>query len=143
MQIINLPEQLASKILFGPACWEWVGAKVPHGYGYVNWKGVVQPAHRVVYEFCVSPIPGGLDIDHLCRNRRCVNPEHLEPVTRAVNLNRSPIGQAAKSLLRTHCKWGHPVGPKKVCRPCANRNNRAWESRKKAFLAEHLNGGNK
>lgn len=66
-------------------CWVWLGALSPEGYGRVGTKY----AHRIVYEQHVGPIPPGLQLDHLCRNTRCVNPAHLEPVTRAENLARA------------------------------------------------------
>lgn len=73
-------------------CWEWNLLVMPNGYGRLtvstagHKKGYY--SHRVSYEAFVGPIPTGLDIDHLCRNRRCCNPDHLEPVTRAENLRR-------------------------------------------------------
>ena len=73
-------------------CWIWTAATVPAGYGIIAvTHGVLRRAHRLSYEFIVGPIPEGLDLDHLCRVRPCINPYHLEPVTRAENLNRSPL----------------------------------------------------
>lgn len=69
-------------------CWEWT-AHLHKGYGQFGVKqGQIKYAHRVAYEWAVSPIPAGLELDHLCKNPKCVNPEHLEPVTRAENLAR-------------------------------------------------------
>lgn len=109
----------------GTNCWEWTGSKV-RGYGDF-WLGTVNGlAHRYSYKTLVGPIPEGLQIDHLCRNRPCVNPAHLEPVTASVN-NRRGIGP---ELLRkrmaafTHCPKGHGYTPentytsKKNCRDC-------------------------
>ena len=81
----------------------WVCTKVPTSNGYVQFcvNGRIDMAHRVVYELERGPIPEGLDLDHLCRNRSCVNPAHLEPVTRAVNLQRNP-------LIARSCRKGHP-----------------------------------
>jgi len=74
-------------------CWVWLGPFDEHGYGVGtrrlgrnNWRNVA--AHRAVYEELVGPIPDGLVLDHLCRNPPCVNPEHLEPVTQKVNVQR-------------------------------------------------------
>ncbi len=69
-------------------CWLWVGKVNRGGYGVTSVAGKTRSAHRVSYEWHVGPIPIGLDLDHLCRVRRCVNPDHLEPVTRRENINR-------------------------------------------------------
>lgn len=80
-------------------CWEWTGA-LSHGYGdFWDGKRVVR-AHRWVWEFFNGPIPEGLHVDHLCVNRRCVNPDHLDPVPQQVNITRA-IG-------RDYCPYGHP-----------------------------------
>lgn len=83
-------------------CWEWFGGIKGNGYGVVWYDGGLHQAHRWVYEQFCGPIPEGLQLDHLCRNRRCVRPEHLEPVTRLENLRRG-VGNAGKR----QCKRGH------------------------------------
>lgn len=95
-------------------CWEWTGAKW-NGYGktavhVANGKTKHWAAHRRAYELLVGPIPDGLQLDHLCRNRACVNPDHLEPVTGSVNVRRGstiPITNA-RQRGKTHCPAGHP-----------------------------------
>ena len=64
-------------------CWVWLGAKMRNGYGQLVVGGVHYAAHRYAYQELVGAIPAGLDLDHLCRNRACTNPDHLEPVTRS------------------------------------------------------------
>ena len=84
-------------------CWEWMAYTNACGYGVfgVPPRGRTMLAHRWVYEFMIGEIPEGLVLDHLCRNRACVNPYHLEPVTHAVNMSRG------SNATRTHCKHGH------------------------------------
>ena len=90
-------------------CWLWIGYLDPqHGYGKWNPRsgGSPQHAHRVAYEQLVGPVPEGLHLDHLCRVRRCVNPDHLEPVTPREN-NRRGYGFAGVHARKTHCPQGH------------------------------------
>lgn len=94
-----------SRVTITPGCWVWTGAKAS-GYGRAFIGGKLRPAHRVTFEMYVSPIPEGLDLDHLCRNRACVNPDHLEPVTRQTNLLRGET-HAARHADKTHCEAGH------------------------------------
>ena len=87
-------------------CWEWTASRTHRGYGRIRSEvGRHAHAHRVAYELLVGPIPEGLVIDHLCRNRGCVNPAHLEPVTAEENHRR---GDHSKPLW-SHCKQGHPL----------------------------------
>lgn len=89
-------------------CWEWSASRHSSGYGqfYYNGRGNGF-AHRFAYERFVGPIPSGLQIDHLCRNRTCVNPSHLEPVTAKENLRRG-MGFSGRNARKTHCPKGHP-----------------------------------
>lgn len=103
-------------------CWLWT-AHTAAGYGRfrMNRPRRVACAHRVAYELVVGPIPEGLDLDHLCRNRGCVNPAHLEPVTRGENVRRG-----AKGRLVTHCPQGHEYdGPNTYVDPKGLRHCRA------------------
>lgn len=124
-------------------CWRWNGATAGGGYGvFSRAPGQRVQAHRWSYEFHVADIPMGLDIDHLCRNRWCVNPWHLEPVTRAVNTERGEahIRQAQAAANRTTClKRGHPFsGPNlgirkngvRFCRECERITKAARRARR-------------
>ena len=86
-------------------CWQWNGSTTRNGYGQLRIGGKHWMAHRFSYNELVGKIPDGKDLDHLCRNRRCVNPKHLEPVTRSVNLARGDTGKFKKR--RVHCYRGH------------------------------------
>ena len=78
----------------GAACWRWLAAVNTSGYGHFRTSAHrTRLAHRMAYEMCVGPIPEGLTLDHLCRNRLCVNPAHLEPVTVRENLRRGLRGE--------------------------------------------------
>jgi hypothetical protein len=89
-------------------CWQWLGAQCD-GYGrHTAAPGVVVYTHRYAYELLVGPVPAGLQLDHICRHRACVNPAHLEPVTQRVNMLRGE-GPAAVNARKTHCPKGHPL----------------------------------
>lgn len=87
-------------------CWLWTGPVNSYGYGRLAINGHQVMAHRLSYEFFVGPIPEGLTLDHLCRVRRCVRPEHLEPVTNAENVLRGESFVAVNKT-KTHCPKGH------------------------------------
>ena len=108
-------------------CWRWTGAMMRNGYGQLGVGGKHFAAHRYCYEHYRGQIPPGLDLDHLCRNRWCVNPDHLEPVTRSENLKRG-IKRGEHNRAKTHCPQGHPfsgnnlyIHPsgRRCCRRCA------------------------
>lgn len=136
-------ERILRRIRVGPEgpdgerCWLWEGkAKTIGGYGQTGFRGKKLMVHRVTYTELVGLIPEGLPLDHLCRQRLCVNPKHLEPVTQKENVRRGH-GNGRK----THCPQGHPLIPAnlvknklpyRACRICVNekQNIRKREERK-------------
>jgi hypothetical protein len=119
-------------------CWEWIGARKPTGYGsfWISPSRSNEISHRVAYQMLVGPIPDGLELDHLCRNRCCVNPDHLEPVTRKENARRGV--RWPRHAHRTHCKHGHEFTPEntrhgkdgvRYCRACARISNAKWRAK--------------
>lgn len=87
-------------------CWIWTGSKMPNGYGHFEYDGKTQLSHRIAYELIKGKIPKGMTLDHICRYRDCVNPDHLEVVTQKENVLRG-IGITAKNAKKTHCPKGH------------------------------------
>ncbi len=85
-------------------CWLFVGYKQPDGYGRIFRDGKAQLAHRYFWQLMRGPIPKPLEIDHLCRVRHCVNPQHMEVVTHRENLIRSPLTLAGANVRRTQAK---------------------------------------
>lgn len=138
----SVEQRIHEKYVAGTAdeCWPWLGAISNNGYGNVAIEsgrgGKATAAHRAVYTLLVGPIPGGLQIDHLCRNRACVNPAHLEPVTGQENVRRA-------AALRVTCASGHPFSPEntthlpsrptvRLCRECRRATQRQYRARKAA-----------
>lgn len=103
------------------ACWLW-RASLARGYGKFWLDGRLRPAHQVAYEWLVGPIPVGLEIDHLCRTKACVNPDHLEAVTHATNQKRIPAKTVCKA---GHSEWGRQKPNNSTfCRACARERER-------------------
>ena len=121
-------------------CWEWTAGK-GLGYGQFWVNGKLRNAHRVVYEYLVGPVPEGLELDHLCRNRGCCNPWHLEAVTHAEN-NLRGIGITAQNAIKTYCPEGHEYTEentyvhrnKRYCRECKRKITR--EAKRRSRLAK-------
>jgi hypothetical protein len=109
-----------ARVKFTDTCWLWTGTLSSYGYGVIGVNYKTLKAHRVAYTAAVGEIPPGLHVDHLCRVRTCVNPEHLEPVTPRENILRGE-GAAAKRARQSTCHLGHPLrfsGSQRVCDDC-------------------------
>lgn len=129
-------EERSTKLPNG--CWEWsLCTDRATGYGVTRHGGKKVNAHRLSYELFVGPIPEGLCLDHLCRNRLCINPQHLEAVTTRVNIIRGESPSAINAA-KTHCKKGHEFtgenlvfdGEKRRCRICTNTEARdRWRAK--------------
>jgi hypothetical protein len=130
-------ERFWEKVEKTDTCWLWTGG-TSSGYGRILRSGQrsMVYAHRWSYEFHVGPIPDGLVIDHLCRVRHCVNPDHLEPVTWRENIDRG-----LTSATKDACINGHEFTPenthhtpasarKRTCRTCAREHSRSYRQRR-------------
>lgn len=92
----------------GTHCWIWKGTTTPAGYGRIKIDGKGILTHRFTFEHYRGQIDSDKETDHLCRNRVCCNPWHLEPVTHSVNVKRGDIEAMSYQKLKTHCPKGHP-----------------------------------
>ena len=132
-------ERFWTKVEKTEDCWLWTASKNADGYGqFGRIDGKMVSAHRFAYELMVGPIPDGLAIDHLCRIRHCVNPEHLEAVTHRENCLRG-IEAATDRARKTHCLRGHlfdedntycpPEHPQeRTCRKCKRIRQREYRT---------------
>lgn len=115
-------------------CWEW-NKSLRRGYGRIKQDGKMLGAHRVVYEHLVGKIPNGMILDHVCRNRSCVNPQHLEIVSNKENILRGN-GPTALNAKKKNCNKGHPLNgvnlvvrySKRYCKECERKRNRQSKS---------------
>ena len=133
-----------SKVEFTETCWLWTAQISNLGYGRFSIRSYPTYVHRYAYEFCVGLIPEDLELDHLCRVRHCLNPDHLEVVTSQENIRRGNAGINMSG--RTHCKSGHAFsganvrveqikgtcGIRRICRTCERARGARYRQRKAA-----------
>lgn len=136
MTTSTLKARFWAKVHVTPGCWFWTGSLGSHGYGQLRVGRSTGLAHRVSYELLVGPIAEGLQVDHLCRVLRCVNPAHLEAVTPRTNVLRSPSAPTAVNARKTQCIRGHDFDGidcrgHRFCREC----QRQWQRDKRATQA--------
>jgi hypothetical protein len=133
-------ERFWEKVAPAGTCWEWTASCDKNGHGqFTPRHGKSVRAHRFAYEEMVGPIPEGLVLDHLCRNRPCVNPDHLDPVPQRVNAQRGRTGYNTPK--RSQCNQGHPFPEHaqyrstgtRYCKTCQNAKQRErYATRKEA-----------
>lgn len=144
---VNEKSNLARKYPVGyviqeNGCWDWVGYVCPNGYGRWTIDGKTALAHTNLYKKLVGPIPPGLHADHLCRNRRCVNPAHMELVTFRENVMRG-ISFAVENSKKTHCPRGHPYDKTwkgragRFCSICSRETKRRYADKPEKRAAKN------
>ena len=135
----------------GSPCWVYTAYINKDGYGQAKYGSraegneVMRHTHRITYEALIAEIPKGLELDHLCRNRACCNPWHLEPVSHAVNVRRGDGGKCHAA--KTHCPSGHayddentyvnPTTKRRSCRTCQRAASRQWQAERRRRMSKN------
>jgi hypothetical protein len=152
---VVLHDRFFSKVEKTDSCWLWTASKTPRGYGTFYFEGRNRGAHRVAYLLTKGAIPEGAELDHLCRNPSCVNPDHLEPVTHLENTRRGQVGlhMKEKAARSTHCRKGHEYTTENTriykgyrqCRACGRDHCRRYAAlaRESAMRDAALRGNGK
>jgi len=138
----RLPDRFWDKVEPCPmsGCWNWSASTNKDGYGQFRWQGKIELAHRLAYRTLVSELSSKETCDHLCRNRSCVNPSHIDPVPHIENVRRGEAGKHFSE--RTHCKNGHRLSGENLavrsdrrgrgCRECMRKYSREHKRRSRA-----------
>lgn len=129
---LNTMKHIESRISPEPntGCWLWTGNASANGYGITSLRGRSMCAHRAVYLLHKGHIPEGLELDHLCRQKICVNPDHLEPVTHSENMKRvTPDGDRPCWAGHDLSHWRITPGGKRYCKTCHTERKRRWRAK--------------
>lgn len=144
---IDNVEKILARIAINGECWEWSGCITTSGYGTIRINNgessKMYQSHRVMYSIFKKDIDDGIVIDHICKNRKCVNPEHLREVTMAFNCTENSDSPHAKHKAKTHCVRGHEFSKENTlilkngrkCKECSRINLKNYRSRQ--FLAKY------
>ncbi len=124
-------------------CWIWIGCFHWNGYGQLTFDHEHYRSHRFVYEYLVDQIPKGIELHHVCENRRCVNPFHLQPLTPKEHMMKG-MGIGRINIEKTHCNHGHKFTKENIinyngwryCRKCKDRIDREYRNKKRQILIE-------
>lgn len=156
----SLPKRIRDKIVFTPCpipglrgdCWTWTAGRNTNGYASIRWGKYCHGAHRIVFTLLRCKVPKELELDHLCRVRHCVNPDHLEIVTSQVN-NLRGFGCSGKNARKQSCANGHPFTNKNTyirpsdggrrCRICIARGTMRWINSHREQYREYDNEAHK
>ena len=139
----SLEERFWAKVIKTDSCWLWQGyCNKVTGYGQIEINGSPKLVHILSYELTRGTIPEGMELDHLCRNRICVNPAHLEPVPHRENVLRG-INACARNSRVTHCPKGHPYDLLNTyrrpdggrdCKMCQRERTRIYKAQKEVEI---------
>lgn len=118
------PDRFWSKVNKTETCWLWTAARMPIGYGRIGVGMENRLAHVVSLELAGIEIPPGMVVDHICRTRHCVRPDHMRVVTRSWNAMHNNVSPSALNRAKTHCKYGHPLSGDNLARILARNYRR-------------------
>jgi len=150
-KVRNIRDRFWSKVNRTSTCWLWAAATDKDGYGAFmvgskkNHTKRMKKSHRISYQWAKGPIANGLEIDHICRVRECVNPDHLEAVTHRINWMRGD-NHAAKNMTKTHCRKGHEYSGKNLrvnslgkrcCKMCDRDRKRIKRTQVKIIMSKN------
>lgn len=132
LRLAPIEEKFWSRVDFREECWLWTGSKNNIGYGMFQSTPGINVAHRWSWAYFGNCLPKGLELDHLCRNRACVRPDHLEPVSHRENVLRG-VGPSANHAQKTECPRGHKYDHvsygKRTTRRCRTCDRVSWHRR--------------